>query len=274
MATLAIAVIVVCLILCCFVTIPAYTGAIIVNRVSGSLRSVGPGVGILWPWEKIVNGSETPLKTIPCKLDEKESKFQTKDEANISLIVGFNANPIAEHLVEYKRFSEAERLNGIRGKLRSILSIEIRKLADRDTVMDNLEAIIISAQKTYQTSVSEKEILFEHYYGTNIDALTIAFAPLPEELQKAEDEKEAQEKRNEMRKSEMDMIKQMAKELVSESGGTMMYEDAMRRIQVQLGKVKDENKTFGLDKGTQQLIKDAIKGVMTKITAKEAGNGQ
>lgn len=271
MATLAIAVIVVCLILCCLMAVPAYTGAIIVNRLSGSLRSVGPGVEILFPWEKIVSG--ILLKKNSCNF---ESDFETQDKATISLKISFDTEPLPTKLTNYERFDAESRMNGIKERIRSILSAKIyTSYPDRGTVMKSLKELATEAKKEFEESLTEKgDVRIEEYYGTNLASLMIADVALPQILKDAAAEKEAQEKRNEARKSEMGTIKEMAKDLVSESGGTMMYEDAIRRIQVQLGKVKDENKTFGLDKGTQQLIKDAITGVMTKITAKEAGNGQ
>lgn len=270
MATLAIAVIVVCLILCCFAAVPAYTGANIINRVSGSLRSVGPGIGILWPWEKIVSG--IPLKKNSCSF---ESDFETQDKATLSLKISFDTEPLRTKLMNYERFDTESRMNGIKERIRSILSAIIYSYPDRGAVMSDLKELAAKAKKEFENSMTELgDERIEEYYGTNLVSLMIADVALPQILKDAAAQKEAQEKQNEARRSEMDMIKQMAKELVAESGGTMMYEDAIRRIQVQLGKVKDENKTFGLDKGTQQLIKDAIKGVMTKITVKEAGNGQ
>ena len=236
--------------------IDAYTGALVANRFTGTMRPVGPGWHIIWIWEKIVNESETTLKESAYIF---ESDFETQDEATITLRIAFKLVPITDYLTEYQRFNSEDRLSDIKERIRSILSIKVRKLKNRDAVMDSLKPLGKFTKKCFEKMFSENGKSIEQHYGTNLSSLMISDAALPQELKDAATRREAQEKENETRQMEMDKIRQMAKDLVKESDGTMMYEDALRRIQVQLGKVEDKNETFGLDKGTQELIKAAIK---------------
>ncbi|MEK9170529.1 MAG: SPFH domain-containing protein [Patescibacteria group bacterium] len=258
MTAIAIIVLLVSLIFFCLISVEAYTGVIIVNRISGAMRSTGPGWSRIWPWEKAVEGSEISLKKSNHVF---ESDFETQDEATISLKVSFDYMPLETNLVEFQRFGFDDRLSGIKERIRSILSIEVRKLKDRDAVMDQLKALGESAKKIFEASISESGKPIEQYYGTNLSALMISDAALPQIVKDATAKKEAQEKENEMRKMDMDNIKKMAKELVAASGGSLPFEEALRRIQIQFGKVKDENKTYGLNKGTQEIIVAALKEV-------------
>ena len=257
-AMIAIIALCVSLVFYCLASVEAYTGVLIINRITGTMRSVGPGWHFIGPWEKVVGESETPLKKINQVF---VSIFQTQDEAAVSLNISFDLMPLETHLVEFRGFDSEGRISAIKERICSILSVDVRKLKNRDAAMNQLKALGESAKKIFEESVSENGKLIEQYYGMNLAALMISLAPLPDILRDAATKKEAQEKENEARKMEMDNIKKMAKELVAASKGSLPFEEALRRIQIQLGKVKDENKTYGLNKGTQEIIVAALKEV-------------
>jgi len=285
MTSLAILTLVVCAVICLFASVPAYTGIIIINRLTGNLRSIGPGTKLLLPWEKIV--SEVSLKKTS---DTLESDFETRDKATVSLKVSFDVIPVEKNLMNYEGFEPKNRLDGIKERIRSIMSAKISSTyKDREEVMSQMNKLATETKKEFEASLSERGEKIEEYYGANLASLVIADVALPQALKDAATEMEAQKKRNETlisktkaineaRKEEMETIQEIARKLVAESGGTMMFEDAVRRAQVQFDKVKDENKTFGLDKGTQRTTENAIGAVkeilMAKITTKEASHGE
>ena len=242
----------------CLMTVPAYTGVVIINKLTGSLRSCGAGLRLLFPWETIAD-SGISLKKNSHAFD---ADFETKDESTISLRISFDEMANEHHLVEFQAFALKDRINGITERIKSILSIEIRKLKNRDAVIDTLKNLAEEAKKNFEEMLSEKSRPLEEYYGTNLKVLTIADVALPQALKDAQVEKEAIVKRNETRQLEMTKMKQMARALVKESGDSMPLQTALEVIQVQFEKIEKKIQIFGVEKGTQQALTDILKEVI------------
>ena len=247
-----------------FMNIPAYTGVLVINTLTGSLRSCGPGLQLIWPWEQIVANSETELKK---QSHNFENDFETKDKSTLSLKISFDFSPLESHLEEYQRFNSADRLAGITERLKSILAIIIHEYEDRGSVMEKQDVISKEAKNRFEKALSEDGRPLQEYYGVNLKALVIADVGLPQLLKDAQTQREATVKQNETRELEMKKLKEMARALVNESkkagaGKEMPFEKAMEIIQLQFGKnVEKKIHLYGLDRGTQLALVEIIKEV-------------
>lgn len=254
------------LVLSLFMEVPAYTSVLVLNRFTDKVRACQSGWRLIWPWEKMVEKSETKMEISSRSF---ENDFETSDEVVVSLKIAFDVIPDKRHLLEFRRFEGLTRLNGITEKIKAILSAEIRKFQGRDAVMDNLEGLAQRIKERFETAESEDRKLLEEYYGVNLKKLIISDVDLPAALKEAATAKEVMEKTNQTRQMEMAKLKQMAAALVKESekrGSPMPLEKAMEIVQLQFGKNVQKNvHILGLDRGTQELLKTAVETVMTKV---------
>lgn len=237
--------------------VPEYTGIVILNRFTGKMRSRGSGLRWLLPWEKIVR-----ITSLEKKTHSFEATFEAKDESPITLRTNIDEVAHDLHLVDYLSFNDEDRIKSIIERLKSILTIEIRKKKNRDEVMDNLGLIAKTAKETFENALSESGRPLQEYYGVNLKALVIADKDLPKALQDAQVEREAMEKKNETRALEMKTLKKLASEFVKEAerrGEKMSFENALTAVQLQFGdNVKKEIRLYGIEKGTLMGIKEVF----------------
>ena len=191
--------------------------------------------------------------------------FETQDEVVVSLKIVFDVMPDERHLLEFRRFDFATRLSGITERITSILTIEIRKLKDRDAVMDSYKALAEEVKKRFEEAFSEDGKRLEEYYGVNLKKLVISSTDLPPALKEAATAKEVMEKTNQTRGLEMTKLKQMARSLVLEAkkhGSELPYAIAMEIVQLQFGKgnVTKNIHNLGLDRGTLDVVKSVMEG--------------
>jgi hypothetical protein len=247
--------------------VPAYTSVLVTNIFTDKTRACGSGLRLILPWEKKVENSETKME-ISSHIFRND--FETQDEAVIPLEIAFDVIPDQRHLLEFRRFDSATRLNGIKERIEAILSVEIRKLRNRDEVMDSLIKLADTVKQRFEEAESEDRKLLEEYYGVNLKKLMISDVDLPAALKEAATRKEVMEKDNQTRQMEMAKLKQMAVALVKESekrGSLMPFEKAMEIVQLQFGKgnVTKNVHIVGVDRGTQELLKTAVETVLTKV---------
>src|SRR3989344_4628703 len=255
------------LVLSLLMEVPAYASVLVMNIFNSRVRACGSGLRLILPWEKKVENSEAKMEISSHSFT---NDFETQDEVVVSLKIVFDVMPDERHLLEFRRFDFATRLSGITERITSILTIEIRKLKDRDAVMDSYKALAEEVKKRFEEAFSEDGKRLEEYYGVNLKKLVISSTDLPPALKEAATAKEVMEKTNQTRGLEMAKLKLMAAALVKESekqGSSMPFEKAMEIVQLQFGKgnVQKNIHVMGLDRGTQELLKTAVETVMTKV---------
>ncbi|MBI4992443.1 MAG: hypothetical protein HZB99_04470 [Candidatus Harrisonbacteria bacterium] len=255
-----------CSVVSTLMQVPAYTAVLLENRISGSVRSIGPGIHFIFPWEKIVPNSETVIKKSSHLFP---ADFETKNHKVISLKVAFDLIPDVNNLRGYIAFDERTRIAGITERIKSILSNLIREMKDREEVMAKFKEIGPRVKDIFEQTLSEDGKRLEYYYGIDLKVLMIPDVELPKELKEASIRQEATKKDNETRKLEMTNMKKMAMDLVKASGGTMPLEVAMEIMQLQFGKgnVKKELHRFGLDRGTQEMVLKFLEKIPELINA-------
>lgn len=244
--------------------VPAYTGILLENTLTGSVRSCGPGLNLIWPWEKTVADSETSLQIRNYLF---EDDFETEEEIAASLKVSIDLIPDAKRLIEYRRYDAGNRLDGIIGKIKSILNVEVRRFKNLDETMNSLEKLAETVKQRFGEQSPDTRKSPEEYYGVKLERLMISGVGLPPSLKEAAVKKEVTLKENEIRGLEMKKLEQMAAALVKRSEATtgmkMPFERAMEFVQLQFGKgnVTRSTQIFGIDAGTQEVLKKLLEEI-------------
>lgn len=244
-----------------FVVVDPFQGKII-TRFGKMIRSAGPGLRWLWPWERV----EYTISLLK-RVANFTGEFETDAEEPVDLEVMFEYVPHPSRLVQIQYFDfekDPKKLEGLlTERIRSVLQSVIRTKKNRDEVMNHLRDIASGAKIDFEAAMAENGDLLQEYYGINLQAITIADPKLPEKLKQAAVEREVQEKENKRRALEMTKIKSMAEALVKSSkklGKELSYEVALNVILITLGKVKKDIKEFHFDSGTTNALAALLKG--------------
>lgn len=257
----AFVVLLICLIFIFGIIVPPFHAALIQNRINGKLRSVGSGFHLI-------------ARPVEHRVDEKSVqklniKFSLNAEAKNRDVVPMNISseysPDGSSLPQYLLFTPKQIEAAIIERLKALISVAVRVCENRDDVHDNVELIarkVLQAFKVAKSINGEKTP--EQHYGIKLEDVMIADPELPEELAKAELEKEKMQELNKARGLEMNKMRAMARQMVKEAkdkfGQDLSYEEALRRVQIQFGKVKEDNIRYGLDKNTLNTVKEVING--------------
>ena len=244
------------------VFVNANTALVLINW-DGKIRVIRPGLGFKMPWllERPVDnpkGGVIPIRAIP---ETFEGIYETKDKTPIKITTAFIRTPVVDYLDQYIKIEDSKRLKGITERVRAILSILIHEYEDRSALMKNLDAIAKEMEKRFENANSEDKdaedyLKLEKYFGENVQQFAISDTELSSELAAATAKKEAQAKENETRKLEMDNIRAMAKELVSDSQGgpnPMSTKDAMKEVKIILGKSKENINVMDFGPGVETV---------------------
>lgn len=247
----------------------------------GAVRVLSQGLNIIWPWESpVINGVVSLVVTH----DSFTGDFETQDESTVSLKFLFNCRPSAAHSRRYIEFDPVKRREGIIGHLTAMASIRVRSCKDRDMVLNTLKEIAKDVESEFRAATSGSHSLLEEYFGVIVEQVAISDPGLPEILKTAQTEREAQEKKNETRKSEMESNKTMMSDLVKESidlKSPISSKEAMDVVLLTQGKTKKDIKVIDLGPGAQTVATGAIGGLTSlaksalefaeKFTPKEGG---
>lgn len=254
---------VIALVFFCLKINAGYTASLAMNVLDGTQRPLGPGLQVISPLEKITK-SGISLKD---QVHTWEEDFETDDESTIRVRVTIIEAAIFELLSAHQSFDGDSRINGIKEKVNKFLNNLIRKMEDRNAVMDSLEELGIRAKTRFEKAQTEDGVSLQQYFGTNLRSVALSGTELPEELRKAQTEKEAVEKRNETRQLGIKKLKELARMLVKEARDEEMdltFKEALDAVQIEEGKTKKEIKIFGIEAGSQLVFEKALKAVFEK----------
>ena len=265
----------VCLVLACSVKVPAYTG-VIVGLFGKPWRSQGSGLLIRIPFvetiEKVVS-----LKT---RAIHFEGDFEPENEEAVPLKMVIEYHPEQSYLVKFASFDEGKIEEMLKDRVKSILSVIVRACKERDDVMDSIKTIAEMAKENFELSFAEDgKTKLQEYYGVNVAAIYIADPELPEALKQAAVDREVMQKTiltreleranlREMQKLDQGLIRRMARELVDEAkkrGSNLSFEVAMDLVLINLGKIKKENKQYGLSVDTLNAVKDVLPALVREF---------
>lgn len=245
-------------------SVPAYTG-VILTFFGKPWKSLGPGLFFRIPGAMSVERTVFLEK----KMISIEADFEDQDEEVIPLKISVEYQPAAQHLIAFCNFDKNQIEKAIKERIKQILSVEIRTHQNRDSVMDNINDISKNAKSVFENTLAEDGVnKLEEYYGINLTAVVIADPELPEELKKAAIEREAMEKTNLTRDLEMKKIKQIASKLVKEAkkqGQSLKFETALEIVMINLGRIKKENRQFGLSKDTLDTIANLLPNLLKEF---------
>ena len=233
-----------------FLVVDPFTGKII-TRFGKMVRSVGPGLRWLWPWERVEFSISLQKRVVNFK-----GEFETDAEEPVDLEIMYEYVPDSRRLMQFQSFDQTKIEGLLTERVRSVLQAIVRTKKNRDEVMNHLRDIAAGAKIDFEAATAENGDLLQEYYGINLQAITISDPKLPEKLKEAAVAKEVQEKENERRAMEMAKIKSMADALVRSSkklGKELSYEDALNIVLITLGKVKKDVKDFGLEAAVKIL---------------------
>lgn len=253
---LAGAALLVCFLLLLVVIIPPYTGAII-SFLGKPIRSVGPGAHLLFrPLESVAQVVLLQRRKISIKMNA-----ETKDEEVVSLDISIEHQPETERLIRFLGFVPDQIESALVARIKSICSIEIRKLKDRDAVYDNLNQISKAIQGGFRTEKVVNGFTLEEHYGIHLISVMIDDPALPQKLVDAEVDREVQEKNNEKFGLEMKELKKQARLMVKEAerrGEKLSVEAAYKFLQVQRGIIKEDYRHYGISKDTLKTLESLL----------------
>ena len=252
----------VCLALLFVRIVPPYTAAIVV-RMGKPIRSIGPGTHfVFWPLEWVGE----PISIKEKVIDDKMST-ETESEEVVPLDFSIEYAPYFAALVTFLGFSSDQIESAIKQRVKSLLSIAVRKRKDRDAVYDQMNYV---AQEVQQEFLQK----FSSQYGVYIRFL-IDDPELPPKLVDAEVEREIQEKTNEKRKLDLTNLKKLANDLVQAAekrGEKLSFDAALKRVQVHLGIVKEQHQFYGLDSQTSGVLGSILSPLIKNLGGKNHGD--
>lgn len=228
--------------------IPPYMAAI-VARMGKPVRSIGAGTHfVLWPLEWLE--AVTSLKT---KVIDEKMVAETDSEEVVPLDFSIEYAPLAHLLIQFLSYSQEEVVNAIKQRVASLVSVAVRKRKDRDETLNQISAIAKEVQDEFSGQ-------FSNLYGVRVRFL-IDDPELPPKLVEKEVEREMQEKENERRKLDVMNLKRVAAILVKEAekrGEKLSFDAALKRVQVQLGIVKEQHQFYGVDGQSLGVVRDIL----------------
>ena len=244
-----------------FGKVSPYTG-VVISIFGKPWRSHGPGLFFRIP------GMETVDEVVSLRQRSLtiSGDFEPDNEEAVSLTARVEYHALYSHLLNFVRFDEKKDGKLIeamlKDRIKSIFSYTIRICKDRDDVMDGIKVIGELVKEDFEKSLAEDgKTPLQDYYGVNVEAIIIADPELPQALKEAAVEREVMEKRNLTRALEMKKIKSMAASLVKEAerhGQKLNFETALETVMINLGRIKKENRQFGLSKDTLATIDDLL----------------
>ncbi|HEY4500045.1 MAG TPA: hypothetical protein VJH70_02925 [Candidatus Paceibacterota bacterium] len=278
----------------CWVIVGGYEGLVVLNVITTKERGLGPGLHLMFPWENVVENSKTDLVTLSHHF---MIVLETENGEPVTIDCDFTTIPSVEDLVQFRRFKKEERLKAITENLKSFLTSIQKEYGNRKTMMDKsieitgrvkdfIEHALIAVEgKPFSWEDKAKDLKkryveidptredggmnMREYYGVQLPVFIIGDVELPKELYDATVKKETVNQENLARLSEMKNVVERAKSLVKASNGGTNMEDATKIVQIQDGKIKEDRKIFGLDKGSRDPIVNAIKEVLTHVFGKK-----
>lgn len=267
----------VCLVLAASVKIPAYTG-VIVGFFGKPWRSEGSGLLFRFPFaetiEKVVS-----LKTRAIRF-KGDFEPQSEEAVSLEMVIEYHPETKEKQLINFASFDESKIEEMLKDRVKSILSVIVRTLKGRDDVMDSIKTIAEMTKEEFESSFAEDgKTKLQEYYGVNVTAIYIADPELPEVLKQAAIKREATEKEiltrqleqaniREMQKLEQDNFRRMARELVDEAkkrGSNLSFEAALELTLINFGKIKKENKQYGLSVDTLNVVKDLLPALVREL---------
>ncbi|OGY64859.1 MAG: hypothetical protein A3I24_03230 [Candidatus Harrisonbacteria bacterium RIFCSPLOWO2_02_FULL_41_13b] len=259
-------------IVCLFARIvPPFMGAIVV-RLGTPVRSIGPGLHfVLWPIESISEPTSLREKVIDDKMmTETRGDFDgDSGEEVVPLDFSIEYAPIQEWLIAFLTYTSSHLEDAIKQRIKSLLSIAVRKRKNRDEVYDSLKMITQEVQDEFFQNFSTQ-------YGVRIRFM-IDDPELPKELAEAEVKREIQKKENERRKLDVVAMADLAKHLVElskpneDAEPTLTFEKGIEKAQVQLKIVPETRTTYDLGDNAVQAFGGAsgvFWGILNKIFSK------
>ena len=262
------------------IIVPAYTGRLMLNILTQTLRPVSQGLRFVWPWEVSVEDSHTDIVTLThdfALILEVGPKNQP-----VPLKFQFTTIPHIPFLIQFRRFKKEVRITAIIENLKSFLTGIQEEYQDRDDIMNKLhdnpgdtsfESVEKRVRKFIDTAViantNGKAMTMQEYYGVLMPVFLATDIEIPKELQDAIVKNEVIERQNKGRTKEMNNVHDRAKKLMEtakKNGQDMQFEDAVKLVLVQDGKIKEEKRIFGLDSGSRGPIIDLVKGVINYVS--------
>lgn len=245
-------------------SVPSYTG-VILGFFGSPWKSIGPG----GPYFRIP-GVITFERVVPLEKVAVGFKVVLEDQAEeaIPMDIYYEYMPDPNNLINYCSFSKLQIENAVKERIRNILSIETRKYKKRDDVLDNIHELSRVAKEKFECACAGNGTPIEIYYGIKVTTIAVADPELPEELKQAAIQREVMEKTNETRGVEMEKIKQIAKSLIKAArkhDQDLRYETALELVLINLGKIKQENKLWGLNEETLAAIRELLPVIIKEV---------
>ncbi|TSC89906.1 MAG: hypothetical protein G01um10143_396 [Parcubacteria group bacterium Gr01-1014_3] len=248
----------------CIVNVQPKTAVVIVNPFGGMREARQGWQLVLRPFEWLgkINGAEVfslQKRVLDVKLD-----VESEDEEVLTLDLSINFRIVA--LIKFLEFPEAEFKESLSEHAKALASERARLCKDRDEIMDKKADIEDFIHFGFQRRMFSGNLLLEEYHGIKVDTVVISDPELPEDLKKAEVEREIAEKRAEAKVHEAKGLARAAKALQGRTPKgqqpEMKREKAMELELIRSGAIKKENKEVEIGPHLAEAIDSLPKGVL------------
>lgn len=250
----AVAVVAVCLFLVFTIFVKPWKG-VVIARFSKPHRSCGSGIHFRIPLvEKIIAVCSTKKRQFYFKID-----VEAENNDRVPLDVHGDFYPDTKKLITYLSFTEDGFKSSLEKKIESIVTVVCRNRKNRKAIHDGINDIAEKVKQKFRLKG------LEGYFGIKLDNIVIPDPKLPPEIAKAEVEAEKMRELNKARRIEMNEMRNIARKIIREAkkfDQDISFEEAIRRAQIQFGKVKEVNHRYGLNRDTGIMIHDLLKEVL------------
>ncbi len=253
-----------CYLVACIVNVQPKTAVVIVNPFGGMREARQGWQLVLRPFEWLgkINGAEVfslQKRVLDVKLD-----VESEDEEVLTLDLSINFRIVA--LIKFLEFPDAELKESISEHAKALASERARLCKDRDEIMDKKADIEDFIHFGFQRRMFSGNLLLEEYHGIKVDTVVISDPELPEDLKKAEVEREIAEKRAEAKVHEAKGLSKAAKALQGRTPKgqqpTLSREKAIELELIRSGAIKKENKEVDIGSNLTKVLDDVPKSFL------------
>ncbi len=266
------------LIALCFGIVQPFNGGI-VTFLGRPVRSVGAGAVLLFrpfgiPFEAIsdlVDLKNTALNDVKLRAETGGEAESGVDKGYVDLEVAFQYAPDPSNLIAYVSFQQDKLVQTLKDQLEALLSAAVERRPNVDAVYEELDDISRETLLAYEKVASR--------YGIIPKVVLMDDPQLPEETIRAKVARdnlkadalakiEVQKSENARRQAEMTKVRQMAAGLVKEAaerGHQITFEQALERVQIQLGVVKKTINAVDIGPAADSALKQIVPMVVNRF---------
>ncbi len=262
--------------------VPAFTGRVVVNNLTGTRRGIGNGWQFILPppFETVDVESDTDIQTLGHsfktiletgrKKDDKQGGETEREEDKekyepVELTIGVTDTPSVAYLDRFRMIQKKEdRQKEVDKYITSFLTSIQSEYENRADVMGKVGLIATQIRDYIKQDFLDKGLSLDHFFGLDITNISVD-VELPEELKKAGIEREAVNQRNMAQTAKTRNQEERARDLVNAATDkSLLFKEALQFVMMADGsniKKEIQEKKFDIGVTTLNTIMAALEKV-------------